>query len=239
MAQRKGKASNDNDEIVDVQEISGTTQQSWYSKITSEQFIEENQKTITYITGAIALIALLYFGYKYLYIGPKEKAAITAMYKAETQFAQDSFALALENPGGGFEGFLDIISNYKGTKAANLAKYYAGVCYLNLGKFQEAVDYLEDYSAKDEITSISKSGALADAYAELGNNDKAVSLYKKAAGGTENDVLTPYYLNKLAMWHYAQGQEKEALEYFEKIKSKFPEAQEARDAEKFITRYQQ
>lgn len=239
MAQRKGKANQDNDEIVDVQEISGTEGQNWFSKITSENFLEENQKTISYITGAIAVIALLYFGYKYLYIAPKEKSAVAAMYKAETQFAQDSFALALENPGGGFEGFLDIISNYSGTKSANLAKYYAGICYLNLGKYQEAVDYLEDYSANDEVTSITKAGALGDAYAELGNTDKALSFYKKAASANENEVLTPYYLNKLAMWHYSQGQEKDALEYFEKIKNNYPESQEGRDAEKYIARYQQ
>ncbi|MBK9149955.1 MAG: tetratricopeptide repeat protein [Saprospiraceae bacterium] len=238
MAQRKGKTNTEADVVVEAQEISGNATQSWFSKITSEEFLEENQKTISYVTGAIALIALLYFGYKYLYIAPREKSAVAAIYKAETQFAQDSFALALENPGGGFEGFLDIINNYSGTKTANLAKYYAGICYLNLGKYQEAVDYLEDYSAKDEVTSITKAGALGDAYAELGNNDKALSHYKKAVSGKANDVLTPYYLNKLAMWHYAQGQEKEALEYFQKIKKDFPESQESREAEKYIERFQ-
>jgi tetratricopeptide (TPR) repeat protein len=238
MAQRKGKTNTEADVVIEAQEISGNATQSWFSKITSEEFLEENQKTISYVTGAIALIALLYFGYKYLYIAPREKSAVAAIYKAETQFAQDSFALALENPGGGFEGFLDIINNYSGTKTANLAKYYAGICYLNLGKYQEAVDYLEDYSAKDEVTSITKAGALGDAYAELGNNDKALSHYKKAVSGKANDVLTPYYLNKLAMWHYAQGQEKEALEYFQKIKKDFPESQESREAEKYIERFQ-
>ena len=239
MAQRKGSKAKDSDEIIDVQEITSSgSADSWYNKITSEDFLEENQKLISIVVGALALIALLYFGYRYLYIGPKEKTAVNAMYQAENQFSRDSFALALENPGGGFEGFLDIIENYKGTKSANLAKYYAGISYLNLGKYQEAIDYLDDYSAKDDVTSISKSGALGDAHAELGNKDKALSFYKKAATGSENEVLAPYYLNKLAMWYYNEGQNKEALQYFEQIKTKYPDSPEYRDSEKYVARLQ-
>ena len=231
MSQRKGKSPGGSDEIIDVVEVKG-------SQVAKSNFFEENQKIISYVILGVGLLAAIYFAYKYLYIGPKEKEAVNAMYKAEEVFAKDSFALALENPGGGFDGFLGIIDNYGGTKAANLAKYYAGISYLNLGKYEDAVTYLEDYSAGDEVTSIMKSGALGDAHAELGDKEKAMSFYKKAASSTENDMLAPYYLHKLAMLYYSEGKTKEAAEQLEIIKAKYPDSNEFRDAEKLLARLQ-
>ncbi len=231
MSQRKGKSPGGSDEIIDVVEVKG-------SQVAKSNFFEENQKIISYVILGVGLLAAIYFAYKYLYIGPKEKEAVNAMYKAEEVFAKDSFALALENPGGGFDGFLGIIDNYGGTKAANLAKYYAGISYLNLGKYEDAVTYLEDYSAGDEVTSIMKSGALGDAHAELGDKEKAMSFYKKAASSTENDMLAPYYTHKLAMLYYSEGKTKEAAEQLEIIKAKYPDSNEFRDAEKLLARLQ-
>jgi len=123
MAKRKAGAASD--QVVDVVEVKG-------SNFSVSNFIEDNQKLIVNVILGIAALVVLFLGYKYLYQAPKEKAAVNAMYKAEEQFARDSFALALENPGGGFDGFLGIIDNYGGTKTGNLAKYYAGICYLNM-----------------------------------------------------------------------------------------------------------
>ncbi len=231
MAQRKIKSSAASDEIVDVVEVKG-------SQATVRNFLDINQKVISYIVMGIAILAALYFAYKYLYIGPKEKDAVNAMYKAEEVFAKDSFALALENPGGGFDGFLGIIDNYGGTKAANLAKYYAGISYLNIGKYEDAISYLDDYSAKDDVTSLMKLGALGDAHAELGDKDTALSFYKDAADSAENDLLSPYYIHKLAILYYSQGKTKEAAEQLEKIKTKYPDSSEFKDAEKLLARLQ-
>ena len=230
MAQRKNKASKDADQIIDVVEVKG-------SKINIDGFFNKNQKVISYAVLAIGILAAIYFAYKFLYIGPKEKEAVNAMYKAEEQFARDSFALALENPGGGFDGFLGIIDNYSGTKTANLAKYYAGVSYLNLGKFEDAISYLDDYSDSDEVTSVMKSGALGDAHSELGDKDKAQNFYDKAIS-SENDLFAPYYLHKLAMLYYSQNKTAEAIAKLELIRSKYPESPESDEAEKLLARFQ-
>lgn len=229
MSQRKNRSTGA-DEIVDVVEVKG-------SNISEPNFFEQNQKLIMNVVIGLGVLVALYFAYKYLYLAPREKEAVNAMWKAEEQFGKDSFALALENPGGGFDGFLGIIDNYSGTKASNLAKYYAGVSYLNLGKYAEAVEYLEDYSANDEVTKIMKSGALGDAHAELGDKDKALSMYKKAAS-SENDMLTPYYLHKVAMMYYADGKTNEAIAELENIKNKYPDSNEFREAEKLLARLQ-
>lgn len=199
----------------------------------AQDFFEKHQKTILAALLGIVLLVGGYLAYSLGYKAPQEKAAQMAVYKAQEQFARDSFALALENPGGGFEGFLDIIDNYGGTKAGNLAKYYAGVSYLNLGRFPEAIDYLESFSAAGDVTPIMKSGALADAYAENGNLDKALGLYKQAANAENNEFLTPYYLYKYAMLSKKQGNASDAAAAFERIKKDYPNSTEAAEAERY------
>lgn len=195
-----------------------------------QDFYEKHSKTIVAVVAGLVLLAGAYLAYKYFYKAPREKAGLEAMYKAENQFQKDSFALALENPGAGFEGFLDIIDNYSGTKAANLSKYYAGISYLNLGKYEDAIEYLKSYSAHDDVTPITKHGAIGDAYAELGDLSNAESSYKKAIQ-TENEFLTPYYLNKLAVLATKNGDSKTASSYYSKIVKEYPNSPESKQAE--------
>jgi len=97
-----------------------------------ESFLDKYQDKILMGVAALLIIVAGYFAYKYLMLAPKEKEAIAEMSQAEMQFEKDSFTLALDNPGEGYMGFLDIIDEYSGTKAANISKYYAGISYLNL-----------------------------------------------------------------------------------------------------------
>jgi tetratricopeptide (TPR) repeat protein len=167
---------------------------------------------------------------------PREKKAVEAMWRAENLFAQDSFAISLENMKGGYEGFIDIIENYSGTKTANTAKYYAGVSYLNLGKYDLAIEYLEDYSPKDNLTPAMKYGALGDAYAETKEMDKAISNYEKAVSATNNEAIAPYYLNKLAMLQFKEGKFDQAAATMKKIVTDYPNTSLSADAEKLIAR---
>jgi len=206
-------------------------------KENAQDFFEKNQ---TLVLGLIAGLVILlggYFGYKYGIQAPKEKAGLEAMYKAENQFKKDSFALALENPGAGFDGFLDIIDSYSGTKAANLSKYYAGISYLNLGKYDAAIEYLKDYNANDDVTPITKYGAIGDAYAQKNELGEAATYYKKAVS-EDNSFLTPYYLNKLGQLALANNNPAEAREFYKRIKENYPKSSEARDAEKYMAKLQ-
>ena len=203
----------------------------------AQSFFEQNQFKVL---GGIALLALIVgalFAYFLLFKTPREAKAMSAMYKAEQQFERDSFALALENPGGGFDGFLDIIDSYNGTKAANLARYYAGISYLNLGLYDPAIEYLQDFSAKGALLPITKLGALGDAYSEKGEFDQAISYYQKAVNATANDLLTPYYLQKLGLLSDKQGNAEDAAKYFNRIKAEFPDSEEGSQIEKYIARY--
>src|SRR5258708_20500038 len=102
-------------------------------------------KQAGYALLAIVLIVGGLFAYKNLISEPNEKKAIEAMFRAEEYFRMDSARLAL-NGDNVNAGFVKIISKYGGTKAANLASFYAGSCYLKLGDFNNAVKYLKDFS---------------------------------------------------------------------------------------------
>lgn len=199
-------------------------------------FFEENQKMIIGIIAALILVIGGWFVYTNLIKGPKEEKAMAQMWMAQVQFEQDSFQMALDNPGGGYPGLLTIISDYKGTKAANLANYYAGVAHLNTGNYDAAVSFLNDFDADGLIGPVMKFGALGDAYSELNQMDKAMDFYRKAADASENELLTPYYLKKLALLHELQSEKDKALEIYRSIKSKYPNSNEALSIDKYIAR---
>ena len=223
MAQRK-KTTKQDDVLIDITEVTGQ----------AENFFEKYRKQILVIGGGLALLVGGWLAYKFAYAGPRQKEAVEQMAQAEFQFQRDSFAAALANPGGGYPGFSDIVKKYGGTDAGNAALYYAGVSSLNLGQFDAAISYLEDFSPCGTLLPSMKFGTLGDAYAEKGDLDKALGLYKKAANADENNVITPYYLKKVALLSNKQGDAGAAKDAWVKIKNEYPKSAEAREADKYI-----
>lgn len=201
----------------------------------SEQFIEDNQKTLTYVALGALIVVSLYLSFNKFIIEPKQQEANQNMFVAEQYFARDSFNLAL-NGDGNYFGFLDIISDFKMTKASNLSKYYAGVCYLNLGEYEEAINYLKKFNTKDIVIKSVATGAIGDAYAELGELSSAISYYEKAATNNPNNFSSPIYLSKAAQLHETEGNFKKALSLYEQIKADYPKSQEGRNIDKLIAR---
>lgn len=199
----------------------------------TEHYIEENQKSLTIIILAIIIIVGGYLGYKKLIVAPKEKEASAQMWMAEQYFAKDSFNLALKGDGN-YLGFLSIIDDYSITKSANLAHYYSGICYLHMGDYKNAIDYLKKFESKDKMIAPIAMGSIGDAYMELGEIDEALSFYKKAANNFTNNFTTPLYLQKAGFAFEQLGKYNDALEVYKRIESEFPNSTEGRQIEKFI-----
>ena len=119
-------------------------------------------------------------------------------------------------------------------QASNLAKYYAGIIYLKQGKFQDAINYLEKFSSSDEFVGPMAKGGIGDAYLELGQKDKALDYYLKAADMKDNDLTTPLYLMRAAFVYEDMGKYDKAVELYEKIQKQHTKSNEARDIEKYI-----
>ena len=201
----------------------------------TEQYIEDNQKSLMIIVGAIVGIIVLFKAYQNFYMEPLEEEAKIEAYMAELYFQKDSFNLAL-NGDGQYAGFLDVASNYNSTKVGNLANYYAGICYLQTGEYQNAIDYLEDFSSNDIILSSLAIGCIGDAYMELGDTDSAEDAYEDAIKNSENKFTAPRYMMKLAMIHELNGDYSDALDIYKAIKEDFKESREASGIEKYISR---
>jgi len=199
----------------------------------TEHFIEENQNKLSMIALAIIIIVAGYWGVKKFYFLPLEKNAQKEIFYAQQYFEKDSFNLAL-NGDGQNAGLIEVIEDYGSTKAGNLAIYYAGVSNLQLGNFNEAVDYLKSFSTDEEIITATAAGALGDAYAELGQNDDAIAQYKKAAD-LDNDLTAPVYLMKLGVMYEAAGDYKSAVEAYTTIKEAYANTAEARQIDKYLT----
>jgi tetratricopeptide (TPR) repeat protein len=211
--------------LIDVAEVTQEAQH-WF---------EVYKKPLMY--GAIALVAIIggTLAWRSYQAGNQVKA-VQAMWKAEQMFERDSFAVALNNPGGGYEGFLGIISKYGRTPAGNMAHYYAGVSYLQLGKFDEAINHLEDFSPSGTVSPTMKFGALADAYSEKQDFKKALKYYKEAASSGAVEDMKALYLKRFALLSEKEGNASDAVSAYTEIKEKYPTSAEGRDIEKFIAR---
>ena len=169
--------------------------------------------------------------------GLKDKRlnAQAQMFQAEHYFEKDSLKLAM-NGDGTNPGFIQIIDDYGSTKSGNLAKYYLGICYLKQGDFQNAIDNLTSFSSDDQIVGPMAIGATGDAYMELGQTDKAIEYYLKAAKKKDNDFTASMFLQKAGWAYEILGQYDKAIEVYTKIQKEHNKSFEARDIDKYIAR---
>ena len=225
MASNKDKKIDKTEErIIAVEEAFGKT----------EQFIEKYQQIIMIVVGVIIVVVLGFFGFKRFYLAPKEKDAQSQMFMAEKYFEQDSLQKAL-NGDGQYLGFLAVIDEFGMTKSANLAHYYAGICYLKLGQFEKALEQLNKFSSNDQFVGPMAKGAMGDANMELKQVEKAAGLYMDAAEMQKNDLTSPLFMRKAAMAYEELGNYEKAISIYKKIKETYSRSNEGRDVDKYIT----
>ncbi|MVN21502.1 tetratricopeptide repeat protein [Mucilaginibacter arboris] len=198
-------------------------------------FVRENQKSLTFIISAVLALIVIYFAYQKFYLAPREVEAANQMYVAQDFWDKKQWDKAI-NGDAGYPGFAKIVDEYSNTKAANLAYYYLGVAYLNKGDYKKAVDNLTNYRGDDLIIAAQALGNTGDAYVEMKDYDKAATYYKKAADKGNNSFVSPMYLKKLALVYEAQKNYNDALDAYKKIKTDYPESNEAGSIDKYIAR---
>lgn len=207
----------------------------------TEDFVAKNQKFIIGIVGAVALVTIGYLVYQKFVAEPKQTEAANEMFVAQQNFQQatdgvasDSlYKLSLNGSEGKF-GFLKIADEYSGTDAGNLANYYAGMAYLNTGKYDEAIQYLGKFKSEDIVLGALAKGAIGDAYSQKNQPKEALENYIKAIEANKNDFTTPRFLLKAGKTALALGKKEDALKYFTDIKDNFDSSPEAASVDGLI-----
>jgi len=200
----------------------------------TEQFLEQNYKLLIYVLGVIVVLVGLFWLFR-MYLVKRNNEAQSQMYQAERYLEIDSLNLALYGDGN-YLGFLDISEDYKFTKAGNLARYSAGICFLHLGQYEDAIDMLEKYSKKDKLIGSLAIGATGDAWVEMRDIDKGITKYIEAAEYADNEFNTPIFLMKAGELYELEGSFDKALEIYERIQSEYPQSTEGSSIEKYIAR---
>lgn len=205
----------------------------------TELFFEKNGRKLSYIFLTLLVVAGLVYGYRMLIAAPRaEKAAemiAEAQYRFEAQTPEYELALMGDANGA---GFLDVIEKYPSTPAGNLAKHYAGICYLHMGDLDNAAKYLAGFSSvkgiPGAIVNAQNYGLQGDVAVEKGDYAKAVKFYEKAVKAADNNMTAPLYLRKAGLAEQAQGNGAKAAAFYEQILASYPASMDAREAEKLL-----
>lgn len=201
-----------------------------------EAFIEKNLKKILIVlAAAIVVVAGIFIWRNHKQKQNAEAADLLA--KSQVAFAQEQYEQALNGDGAQSMGFLKIIDEYGSTDAGNLAKAYAGICYAELNKVDDAIKMLESFSTKDDqMVSPSAIAALGNCYVKKGDTQKGIDLLLKAAKTADNDAVTPVFLLQAGQLYESLNQQDKALELYQQIKDKYFRSPLSAEIDKYIER---
>ena len=205
----------------------------------TELFLQNNGRKVSYLLLAVLALGLLIYGYRALVQQPRVAKAAELIAQAQERFESETpdYALALEGDANG-AGFLEVVEQYGSTPSGNLAKHYAGICYLQLGDFENAAAYLAKYSTvkglPGALINAQNYGLQGDVAVELGNYAGALKFYDKAVAAADNNLTAPMYLRKAGLAARAAGNGKQAAAYFQRILDEYPASVDAREAERYL-----
>ncbi|CAN5511303.1 hypothetical protein BH23BAC1_BH23BAC1_41780 [soil metagenome] len=200
----------------------------------TEDFIKTNRNLVFTIGGIIALAIAGFFIYRY-YMENQNTEAQREMFQAVYYFEADSLNRALQGDGNNY-GLLEIADRYGRTEAGNLAKYYVGLSYLRLGQYENAIDYLEDFSSNDLLIQARAYSLIGDAHMELNNFSDAARFYMQAADYRPNKFFTPQYLIKAAIAYERLSDYNRAIQAYDRIIDNYHDSNEIQNARKHKAR---
>ena len=202
----------------------------------SEAFIIKYKNKFLAGIAAIVIVVGGVLGYQHFISEPNEKKASEALFRGEQYFMADNYEMALNGDSLGYEGLLKVADEFGGTEAGKLANAYAGICYAQLGQYENAIKYLDQFSADDQLVTPALMATMGNCYAQLGQLDKAAATLVKAADKANSHALSPIYLIQAGQIYEKLGKSSEAVNAYQTIKDKYFNSYQSMDIDKYIER---
>ena len=202
----------------------------------SEAFIIKYKNKFLAGIAAIVIVVGGVLGYQHFISEPNEKKASEALFRGEQYFMADNYEYALNGDSLGYEGFLKVADKFGGTDAGKLANAYAGICYAQLGQYENAVKFLDKFSAEDQLVSPALMGTMGNCYIQLGQLDKGAATLMKAADKANSHSLSPIYLIQAGQVYEKLGKKSEALKAYQAVKEKYFNSYQSMEIDKYIER---
>ncbi len=202
----------------------------------SEAFINKNKKVLVAAVAAVIVLVVAGMLTSTYVIAPREKKAAEALFAGEKYFQNGDYELALDGDQYDYAGFEAVAADYKCTKAANLAKAYAGISLAKLGRYEEAIPMLKAFKGNDVMIAPSVLAALGNCYAQMGQEAQAAATLVKAAKKADNNLLSPAYLIQAGQIYEKLGKKNDALKAYKQIEEKYYGSMQAMDINKYIER---
>ncbi len=198
-----------------------------------EQKVQNNQKTIMWACVAVVAVVCAVLIYVYGIRRPGIESANNAIGQADLTMAMGNDSLALQQ-------YQQVADEY-GYEAGNRAQLNAAILLYQQGKYQEAINYLKNYSANESIIGASSKALEGDCYVNLKNYNEAIDCYREAAKiSDKNPSYTPYFLMKEATVQRELKNYKEEAAVYEQIIKEYPNygAEIGTDLKKYLERAQ-
>lgn len=202
----------------------------------TDQFIENNLKTIIITVVAVIVLVVAVIGVRHAYYLPKNIEAQEAMFQGENYFAMNQWETALNGDSLNYMGFLSVIDDYGFTTTGKLAQAYAGLCYYQLGQPEAALEHLKKYKGDNQLFSANVLATIGDCYVDLDDTKQGIEYFKKAAKKANNQFTSPIFLKKAATAYESLGDYKSALAMYQEIKKSYPQSEAGLSVDKYIIR---
>ena len=196
-----------------------------------EQKVQNNQKTIMWACVAVVAVVCAVLIYVYGIRRPGIESANNAIGQADLTMAMGNDSLARQQ-------YQQVADEYD-YEAGNRAQLNAAILLYQQGKYQEAINYLKNYSANESIIGASSKALEGDCYVNLKNYNEAIDCYREAAKiSDKNPSYTPYFLMKEATVQRELKNYKAEADLYRTIRDEYPEyaAMQQIDFEKYIAR---
>lgn len=193
--------------------------------------LQNNPKILAGIGIAVVAVVAVILIWVYAIRQPGIKAANEALGQADMELMMGNDSLALAK-------YKQVAAEY-GYKAGDLANLNAAILLYKDKKYEEAIKYLQSYSASESVIAAGAKSLEGDCYVNLKKYPEALDAFKAAVKASDNNPhYTPLFLMKQATVLREMKNYKEEAAVYEQIKADYPlYAQEMNiDIDKYIER---